>query len=397
MVNRNKREVSYYDLLGVNKDVDASTLKRAWHKLSMKYHPDRLSEEQKLQLGDKMKEINEAYDVLSDPKKRAIYDKFGKEALSERMGDNVEFQQQRNDIVPPIQVAFQADLETLYLGKTVSVTFKRNSLCTECDMTGTKDKIRKPCQGCKGAGHVMGQIRRGPFVQQGPVPCDKCKGKGLQPGTVLCPICKGTTYKQETFTAMCDIPPGSNRDDVIEIEAQGHEIPPKLYSRFRQRHSIEEGKTPRGAVLVIIQELQHPLFKRTNTGEADLAINIELSLAEALCGFSRSVRHLDGRILSIIGTDPINHGDIKVIKHEGMPRKSNPMMHGNLLVKFSVKLPSEFDRQTVYHSLTGESLDDVDFSVPSDHVMTHLCSLSEIDTEEEDDQQRPQAVSCPVQ
>lgn len=393
-------EISYYDLLGVKKDADANTLKKAWHKLSLKYHPDRLSEKEKISLGDKMKEINEAYDVLSDPQKRQIYDRFGKKGLNERTGeDPMSAHQERNDVVPPIQIALRVDLDGLYTGKTVSVTFPRRDLCTDCDMTGAKDKVRKPCQSCKGTGRVMGHVRRGPFVQPGPVPCDKCKGTCLQPGTILCDSCKGTKTRQETFTVSCDIPPGSCNNDIIEIPDQGHEIPPQLYEHYKQARGLSEikhGMSPRGDVLLVVQEQEHPVFRRTNTGEADLAINIELTLAEALCGFTRSIDHLDGRKLSIIETSATPHGEIRVIKQEGMPRKSSNMMRGNLLLKFSVKFPTDYDKHAIYQCLTGKSLNDVDFSTPSDHVITHMCSFAETDVEE-DDQQHAQTVNCPVQ
>ena len=389
---------SYYDILGVEKDADASTLKKAWHKLSLKYHPDRLSEDDRVRLGDKMKEINEAYDVLSDPKKRQIYDRFGKKGLTEATGMDPMDRQQRNDLVPPIQIALHVELKDLYSGKKTAISFPRKNMCTECDMTGAKNKVRKICLCCGGDGCVMSRMRQGPFIQQRVVPCRECRGTGLDPDTVLCDICKGSMHIEEHFTTSCEIHPGSCHETIIEVKNQGHEIPPKLHNRYKQMHgldSIKEGHPPRGDVLIIIQEKEHPVFVRTNTGEADLAVNIELSLAEALCGFSRSIEHLDGRKLSVIETGPTSYNEIRVIKQEGMPRKSNPMIRGNLLLKFSVTFPTNYDKHGVYKCLTGKSLADVDFSPPPDHSIAHTCHLSEIEVEEEEKGQ-PQ-VGCPVQ
>lgn len=375
-------EPSYYEILGVSKDVDAKSLKRAWHALSKKYHPDKAPEDKKASLEEKMKEINEAYGVLSDSNKRKIYDRFGKKGLQQGADD--DFQQRRNDLVQPIQVPLHLSLKELYSGKTISVTFPRKTFCKSCDMTGTKNKIRNDCQDCKGKGHKIGHIRRGPFIQQGLIECDKCKGTGLRPGTIVCDFCKGSKVKDESFTLSQTITPGMCHGDVIEIPNEGHEIPSEL-----QVHTTDI----RGSVLLVVQEQDHTFFKRTNTGESDLAIEIQLSLAEALCGFTRSIEHLDGRKLSIVDFGGISHGDIKVIKHEGMPSKLNPIMRGNLLVKFSVKIPLDLDKRAIYECLTGKSLDEVDFSTPPDHVMTNLCSLSEVDVERDE----PQQQNCCVQ
>lgn len=384
------KEISYYDILGVDRNVSDVELKKVWHKLSLKYHPDRLGTNNK-HLGDKMKEINEAYEVLSDPKKREIYDKFGKRGLEEGLAErNHVFRQRRRDIVPPIQIGIQVDLKDLYLGKKINATFPRKNLCKMCNMTGSKDKVKHHCQECKGMGHVTKRIQTGPFVQTANIECDKCKGSGLQPGTILCDNCKGTIQFIEHCTINCDIPAGSSTNDQIEIVGEGHEIPQQL-----QGHSNHS----RGNVILVIQEKEHKLFKRTNSGKNDLAIEMNLTLAEALCGFIKSIEHLDGRKLAITSNGGIRHDDIKVIKYEGMPSKSNSMLRGNLLIKFTVEMPSVYDKSSIYKCLTGKSLDDEDFSIPRDHCMTHLSSLEETMVDDHEDYQHPQVqvANCPVQ
>ena len=386
------KEESYYEILGVSKKATESEIKKSWHKLSMKYHPDRLKGEEKVLYADKMKIINEAYEVLSDPLKREVYDKHGKAGL-QNMGDggnhpfgDIFGSPQRRDYVPPIEIPIYLKLEELYLGKTVKFNLDRKNMCKDCNMTGSKDKVSHPCKDCKGKGFIVKNIQQGPFTQQAKIQCDKCRGNGIQPGTILCLSCKGKLQISEILTKSYDITPGYSHNDVIELEGEGHEIPPQL-----QQHTSEK----RGRVLLVIQEKQHSLFSRANTGKSDLAIIFDITLAESLCGFTRTITHLDGRKLFITHDGGLRHGDVKVIKHEGMPHKSNPLLRGNLLLKFSVEMPQSYDKGAVYKSLTGLSLESLNFTPPSDHIITHLSSLQEI--EPDHDETHDQDRGCPVQ
>jgi len=388
-------EESYYEILGVPKNVTESELKKAWHKLSMKYHPDRLKDDEKILYGDKMKSINEAYDVLSDPVKRNIYDKHGKAGL-QNMGDGSDpfasmFGQQQQDFVPPIEIPLFLELEDLFLGKTVNFTIERKNMCKDCNMTGSKDKVDHPCKDCKGNGFTVRSIQRGPIKQQARVVCEKCRGNGIQPGTVLCTSCKGNLQVREFLHKSHHIEPGHSHGDVIELKEEGNEIPPQLQVRTSEK---------RGRVLLVIHENQHSVFSRSNTGKSDLAIILTITLAESLCGFSRSITHLDGRKLFLTHDGGLRHGDVKVIKHEGMPHKSNPLLRGNLLLKFNVEMPQNYDKHAIYQSLTGLSLDDLDLTPPPDHMIKHLSSLNEIQPEDDDDYDNiphGQVRGCPVQ
>jgi DnaJ-class molecular chaperone len=393
-------EQSYYDILGVAKDANVTTIKKARDKLAMKYHPDRLSGSNK-EFGEaKFKEINEAYEVLSNPKKREIYDRLGKKGLeggmgSDPMADLFNKQQSRHDIVPPIKIPIEISLKDLYLGTSVTKEFERKNICKECNRTGCKDKVRHPCKTCNGVGRSIQHIRRGPLVQQIQVPCSTCNGNGVELGTALCDTCHGLIFISEKYTITQEISPGSYNGKRIEIPNIGLEIPPELINSEQK----ESKDIKRGSVILIIQELEHPVFKRTDTGDADLAIELKISLAESLCGFKRSIEHLDGRKLAIIETETVHDGELKVIKHEGMPLESNTSLHGNLIVKFVVEFPTSLSKQNkriLYSCLTnGESFDDVDFSLPENHIMTHMVPMEEANFE--DTEPSVQHVGCPVQ
>lgn len=384
-------DISYYEVLGVDKDATPQTIKKAYHNLSRKHHPDKLSGADKLLGEEKIKLINEAYGVLSDPQKRQIYDKYGKEGLDEGSMFNhgqMPFSAMRKQhIVPPVETTVQLTLEDIYKGKEVNISFERRNICKHCDRTGTKDKIRHPCSKCKGQGHFIQQIYRGFMFENVPVECGVCKGLGIQSGIELCDQCGGKLYETEKYTLPYNIPAGFCTTNEIEISNLGHEIPPEMVPP----------NVTRGSVFIIIEEIEHPTFKHCSP--IDLFISINISIEEALCGFKRVIKHLDDRNLAIIVTDPINNRDRKVIKHEGMPNIGNPSSSGNLIIEFIVNLPNNLTDQqksTIFSCLTnGRSLESVDLSLGPDEVYTTLVSQSEIPIET--DANRPNTAECNIQ
>lgn len=399
-MNHPGSDQSYYDILGVKRSDDNQTIKKAWYKLSRQYHPDRLSEDEKVAGEQKIKEINEAYQVLSDPEKREVYEKYGKEGLVNFDTNNNDplaamfAKQSRQDVVAPIKINIEVTLDKLYTGISIDYAFKRRNLCKNCNMTGCKDKKHHRCKTCQGARVTVQCVRRGQMIQQIPMDCIPCKGIGIEQGFDLCEKCKGNAYELEMATIRHNIPPGSFNNDVIDIPNAGHEIPPEL---------SQSGRT-RGSVILIVREIPHVIFKRINTSDADLAIILKLSLADALCGFKRTIEHLDGRKLDIIEDRCINPETIKVIRQEGMPLKSSNILRGNLIVKFEIEFPESLsleNKRTIYSCLTnGKSLDDVDLSQSDDHVMAHMTSFSESDVDESESWQETsnvKQVQCPVQ
>jgi DnaJ-class molecular chaperone len=121
-----------------------------------------------------------------------------------------------------------------------------------------------------------------------------------------------------------------------------------------------------------MEEIEHEVFKRDKG--LDIMISLRISLAEALCGFKHVIEHVDGRKLAIVITEPINNGDIRVIKHEGIPHRTRQSICGNLLIDFSVILPEALtgtQKRTIYSLLTnGENFDNVDFNINQDEIYT---------------------------
>lgn len=314
-----------YETLEVEKDADSKTIKKAYRKLAVKHHPDKGGDEHKF------KEINAAYEILSDPEKRQKYDKYGLEGLQEGGGGGGGAEdlfsmffgggskrgsgpRRGEDVNHPLKVS----LEDLYNGKTVKLAITRQVIVGES----------KVCNTCDGQGVVveMRQIALG-MVQQMQRRCTDCSGEGY--------TCK---RKREREVLEVLVEKGMKHKQKITFRGKGDEKP-----------NIEPGN-----INFVIQEKEHPVFKRKG---ADLLVVKTLSLQEALCGFEWKIEHLDGRDL-VVRSRP---GEVikpetddrrpfaKIIPGEGMPSHGNPFVKGNLYVLFKIDFPAdgELDDKTI--------------------------------------------------
>jgi DnaJ-class molecular chaperone len=399
-------EKSYYEILGVSKNVETSELKGVYRKLVLKYHPDKLPDDKK-EWGESMiKEINEAYSIVSDPKKRDIYDKFGKDGLEgmagpggnpSNMPDLSDFMNdifrggdpfgnfggQRREKVPPVECYENITLEEVYTGKSVEKEIDRYNLCTKCDGTGSADKKDHKCKTCNGKGSQVFQIQLGPnMIQQGRRPCQMCNGSGNSVDYQKCTDCNGKKIEIGKYTLKFKIEPGVKHHDTVIIDGKGHEILPESRGSGNKR----------GDVVVVINELEHATFKRgvvieDHMDPANLSMTMEINLAEALCGFSRSINHFGKNKLFVTSINIVKDGDIKFIADAGLPyknkNKNKKGKFGKLFVKFKINYPTEIshdNKKTLYNILTEESLDDVDNTIPPNHTFKHMNNLDNLDT-----------------
>ncbi len=379
----------YYSVLGVDKRADANTIKKAYHRLSQKYHPDKLAKEDKEMGEAKFKDISEAYTVLSNPEKRSLYDKFGKQGLEQQgMPMNTMFKQ-KVQVVQPIKIQIEMPLKKIYTGDKVTFTFGRSSLCTDCDQTGAKDKKSHPCTKCNGKGVVKQQLP-GHFAmfQMGAAPCDLCKQTGLASGIEVCETCNGFKRSNETVTLTHEIPPGFNENEPIEIVNQGHSFPAGVNI---------PGQT-RGEVILFIKSAKDEIFTRDGN---DLWVMLNISLVESICGFKRTITHLDGRKLAVVMDNLVREGQTFTIKHEGMPRKDSSL-HGDMVVQFQIEAPeliTNDQKRTIYSCLTnGEKWDDVHHEIASDETYVHFSDNEQKKDDDFEDQfMGGQSVSCTQQ
>ncbi|XP_059430693.1 dnaJ protein homolog [Corylus avellana] len=337
----------YYEVLGVSKNASQDDLKKAYKKAAIKNHPDKGGDP------EKFKELAQAYEVLSDPDKREIYDQYGEDALKEGMGggggghDPFDIfssffggspfgggssrgrrQRRGEDVVHPLKVS----LEDLYLGISKKLSLSRNVLCSKCKGKGSKSGASMKCAGCQGTGMKVTIRHLGPsMIQQMQHACNDCKGTGETISDKdRCPQCKGEKVVQEKKVLEVIVEKGMQNGQRITFPGEADEAP----------------DTATGDIVFVLQQKEHPKFKRKGD---DLFVEHTLSLTEALCGFQFALTHLDGRQL-LIKSNPgevVKPDSFKGINDEGMPMYQRPFMKGKLYIHFTVEFPDSLTLEQV--------------------------------------------------
>lgn len=347
----------YYKVLGVDKSADETTIKKAYRKLAMKWHPDK-NIDNKQEAEVKFKEIAEAYEVLTNPDKRNKYDQYGHEGLKE-MGNGGPSEDilrdmmknffgmggsaQEEDSVPDIETHEELSLEDLYVGKTIKKSISHFSICKTCDNTGCADGKEHKCKKCDGKGVSLRIIQMGPMIQQIQEQCKDCRTTGIEKGVEICKKCNGKRAVKETTEITVKIPRGAHGNSAVKVEGMGNEIP-----------ANERKGRDRSDVIVHIKEKPHAILKRMfvirgrkdNADPADLLMDVEITLAESLCGFQKKIKHLDGKEFSLDIQNIVKNDDIIVIKGKGMPVTNKMSEYGDMFIKFVVKYPDEISKQT---------------------------------------------------
>ncbi|KAL0904226.1 hypothetical protein M5K25_026310 [Dendrobium thyrsiflorum] len=336
---RKSNNTRYYEVLGVTKNAGQDELKKAYKKAAIKNHPDKGGDP------EKFKELAQAYEVLSDPEKRDIYDQYGEDALKEGMGGGggahnpfdifEQFfggggfgggssrgrrQKHGEDVVHTLKVS----LEDLYNGTSKKLSLSRNRLCPKCRGKGSKSGASGRCYGCQGTGMKVITRQIGPgMIQQMQHVCTECRGTGeVISDKDKCPQCKGNKVTQEKKVLEVNVEKGMQHGQKIVFQGEADEAP----------------DTVTGDIVFVLQLKEHPKFKRKYD---DLYVEHSLSLIESLCGFQFALTHLDGRQL-LIKSNPgevIKPGQSKAINDEGMPHHQRPFMKGRLYIQFNLEFP----------------------------------------------------------
>lgn len=326
---------SYYKVLGVDKDADTKTIKKAFRKLAMKNHPDKPGGD-----ADLFKEMSEAYEVLSDDEKRKLYDEGGKEAVEHghagggggvdifdilrgRTGGRGRGRRKGEDVVFPLKVS----LDNLYNGMTKKLRLTKNVICIACSGQGTKSGRTSKCSDCSGTGHRMIVRQIGPgMIQQQQVRCPACEGSGtVIPDSDRCQTCRGKKTTKEKKTLEVFVDKGMRHGQKIKFEGEADQSP---------------DEDP-GDVVVVLQMQEHPHFGREGL---NLFMKKKISLVEALTGTAFVVNHLDGRKIKIDtrkSNEVIKPGQVKSIENEGMPRQGAIFEKGHLFIEFDVEFPGD--------------------------------------------------------
>lgn len=284
----------YYEVLGVSKSADDKEIKKAYKRLAMKYHPDRTQGDKAME--EKFKEVQEAYEILSDEQKKAAYDQYGHAGVDPNRGGGAggaDFGDIFGDVFGDIfgggrrgggqsraqrgadlRYNLEMSLEDAVRGKSVDIKVPTWVSCDSCDGSGAKKGTQaKSCPTCHGAGQVT--MRQGFFaVQQ---TCPTCNGRGkIIPDP--CTKCHGEGRVEKTKTLAVKIPAGVDTGDRIRLTGEG-----------------EAGMhgAPAGDLYVQVHVKDHPIFVRDGN---NLACEVPISFSIAALGGEIDVPTLDGRV-----------------------------------------------------------------------------------------------------
>jgi molecular chaperone DnaJ len=335
----------YYELLGVGRDVDADTLKRAYRRLARQYHPD-VNKDPGAE--DKFKEIGRAYEVLSDPQTRARYDQFGEAGLGgggmPDMGDMGGFAdlfetffsgfgggmggaaagprrrgpRQGDDLRLDLNISFQ---EAIF-GLEKEVQVRHLETCGTCQGSGAKPGSGPvSCSTCGGAGQVRRATRTpfGSFTQV--APCPSCEGSG-QVIADPCGACGGQGLQQVRKKLRINIPAGVDTGTRLRVAGEGN---------AGQRGG------PEGDLYVFLSVQPHPQLRRDGT---TIHSEVTLNYLQAILGDTIEVDTVDGQTQLEIpaGTQP---GAVLTLQGKGVPKLGNPVARGNHQFTVKVQLPTK--------------------------------------------------------
>jgi molecular chaperone DnaJ len=341
----------FYGLLGVSRDASEAEVKKAYRKLAMEYHPDRNSSPQ---AEARFKEITEAYEVLRDPQKRAVYDRYGKAGLAGSSGGqgfhHVDLGEALNIFMrdfgamggfdslfggrrsrsderrgQDIRVTVRLTLNEVALGAKKTVKLKSLERCSNCEGTGAKPGTRpSTCSSCNGAGEVRRATRSmfGQFISV--APCPTCGGEG----TIVqdpCEVCRGEGRVRGERTVTVDIPAGVSTNNYLTLRGQG---------------AAGSRNGPNGDLLVMLDIKEDDRFERQGD---DLIYDLPLSFSQAALGGEHDVPtpYGDERLRIPAGTQPET---VLRLRGRGLPILGQEGK-GDLLVRVHVWTPERLTEE----------------------------------------------------
>lgn len=347
----------YYESLGLDRNASKEDIKKAFHKMAHKYHPDKKGGDEA-----RFKEANEAYQILSDEKKRAQYDQYGnvsdstgsqggydpRSAGAEGFGFDFsgfanaseggfgdlndifsEFfsggttrtkTRRGRDISTEIEIPF---IDSIF-GIERKILITKTSTCETCSGTGGKPGTSmKKCTKCNGQGKIHETKRSFLGTFSNVKLCEDCDGSGTVPAE-KCTVCHGVGVLKKEQEVKVSIPTGIQDGEMIRFSGMGEAVP--------------KGQT--GDLYIKINIAPHPTWKREGS---NLVTSLNIKLSDALLGVEYPIQTLDGEIKVKI-PEGVSPGEILRVKDRGVPL--NKYKRGDILIKLNIKLPSKLSHKS---------------------------------------------------
>ncbi|KAF7559785.1 hypothetical protein G7046_g4374 [Stylonectria norvegica] len=380
------KETKYYETLGVAPTATEAELKKAYKVGALKHHPDKNTQNPGAE--EKFKEISHAYEILSDPQKRQVYDQYGEAGLEGGAGGGMAAEDLfaqffgggsfggglggmfggMNQRGPPkartIHHTHKVSLEDIYRGKISKLALQRSIICPKCEGLGGKDGAVKRCPGCDGHGMKTMMRQMGPMIQRFQTVCPDCNGEGeIIKEKDRCKQCNGKKTIVDRKVLHVHVDKGVRSGTKVEFRGEGDQAP-----------GVQAGD-----VVFEIEQKPHARFTRK---EDDLLFNCEIELVTALAGGTIYVEHLDERWLSIdiLPGEAIAQDAVKMVRGQGMPSYRHHHT-GNMYIRFNVKFPEknwtskEADYEALRKILPAPPLQ----NIPPTEAMTEPADLEDLD------------------
>jgi molecular chaperone DnaJ len=347
---------NYYEILGVDKKASKEDIKVAFRKLAHKYHPDKQGGN-----AEKFKEVSEAYSILSNEKKRAEYDAYGRvfnegtggpqgaqgfdfsgfqdfdfSDIFSEFGDifggfRGKSQKRGRDISIDVEVSFRDAV----FGTERKVLLMKTSLCVTCGGTGgKKGSAMATCSTCNGKGKIH-ETRASILGTFSTVrTCGACNGRGEVPKET-CASCRGAGVSRREEEILISIPPGVSSGEMIRLTGAGEAISGGVAGDLYVKVHVEEDS----------------VFTKEG---ADLYMVLPVKLTDALLGIEKQVPTLDGNVTVRIPAG-ISHGELLRVKGRGVPVKNR---RGDLFIRITITLPAKLSREArqLIEKLRGEGI-----------------------------------------
>lgn len=319
----------YYEILGVDKEADADSIKAAYRKLARRYHPDTSGNAENDETHEKFKELQQAYEVLSDPDKREQYD--NRDRFGKTLHDLFRHPRWNRSSMPiggeDIRSSMQVTLEEVSSGAIKTFPYTRMVNCEACSHSGLKaGASKRRCVPCEGSGFVV-QIGFGGRFQMRTM-CDRCNGFGAYVASEdACDTCKGSGRTEREESLDISVPQGIGHGDYVIFSGYGNA-------------GINGGQF--GSLLVVFLVPPHPVFAREQN---DLVVTIPMSFVQLSLGDTITVPTIkNGTVMLIIPPETQSQSRF-MIPNCGL-YNSKTKHQGNLFVTVTAKVPKDLtDKQ----------------------------------------------------